>query len=251
MNKPVTAFVGTLIHSVSFGNLEMIANGAVLHCNGIITEIVDLDKNPNALKDVSHVCDYKGKLIIPGFVDAHCHAPQYVFTGTGMDLGLLEWLNKYTFPTESKFKDEVFARYAYEKSVKRHLKCGTTCAAYFATLHLNASKVLADVIQASGQRSLVGKVNMDRNSPDFYIEPTDSGCMETEEFLRYVLNMTTTGSDFLKLVDADEVTEEDMMSDLSPSRFDSRNSLLNKTNMPRVMPVITPRFVPTCRYICI
>ena len=50
-----------------------------------------------------HILDCRGKLILPGFVDAHCHAPQYMFTGTGMDLPLLQWLEKYTFPCESRF----------------------------------------------------------------------------------------------------------------------------------------------------
>jgi hypothetical protein len=54
---------------------------------------------------------------MPGMVDAHTHAPQYVFTGTGSDLPLLDWLNKYTFPTEAKFSDVAFAADAYGKGV--------------------------------------------------------------------------------------------------------------------------------------
>ena len=46
--------------------------------------------------------DYTGKLIIPGMTDLHVHAPQFAFRGLGMDLELLEWLNTYTFPEESK-----------------------------------------------------------------------------------------------------------------------------------------------------
>ena len=49
-------------------------------------------------------------VLIPGMIDTHVHAPQFAFTGTGYDLPLLEWLNKYTFPCESRFKDLDFAR---------------------------------------------------------------------------------------------------------------------------------------------
>lgn len=35
---------------------------------------------------------------------------QYVYTGTGMDLPLLEWLETHTFPVEARFKDTAFAR---------------------------------------------------------------------------------------------------------------------------------------------
>lgn len=100
---------------------------------------------------------------------------QYVFAGTGMDLPLLQWLEKYTFPCESRFSDLEFARVAYEKSVKRHLKYGTTFASYFATIHSSAARVLVDVITTCGQRAHVGKVSMDRNSPSFYIEDTSRG----------------------------------------------------------------------------
>lgn len=54
---------------------------------------------------------------MPGFVDTHIHAPQYVYTGTGYDVPLLQWLEKYTFPVESKFKCTKFAEYAYRKVV--------------------------------------------------------------------------------------------------------------------------------------
>lgn len=54
---------------------------------------------------------------MPGFVDTHIHAPQYVNSGTGYDVMLLEWLRKYTFPTEAHFKDLEFATDVYTKAV--------------------------------------------------------------------------------------------------------------------------------------
>lgn len=50
-------------------------------------------------------------------------------------------LETYTFPCEARFADLDFAREIYTKSVNRHLKNGTTTCSYFATLHLDASKV--------------------------------------------------------------------------------------------------------------
>ena len=54
---------------------------------------------------------------MPGLIDTHIHAPQYPNTGTGHDLPLLDWLEKYTFPTEAKFKDLTFAEDTYHKVV--------------------------------------------------------------------------------------------------------------------------------------
>lgn len=60
---------------------------------------------------------YFRQFLIPGFVDTHIHAPQYVFTGTGYDLPLLQWLEKYTFPSESRFGNTEFAKDVYRKVV--------------------------------------------------------------------------------------------------------------------------------------
>ena len=50
-----------------------------------------------------------GKLITPGFIDTHLHAPQLEMIGS-YGGHLLEWLNRYTFPTERKFEDPKHAR---------------------------------------------------------------------------------------------------------------------------------------------
>lgn len=65
-----------------------------------------------------NICVYFcSQFVIPGFVDTHIHAPQYPNCGKGLDLGLLEWLEKYTFPTEAKFKDPKFAEHVYDRAV--------------------------------------------------------------------------------------------------------------------------------------
>ncbi|KAI9335930.1 hypothetical protein BDR26DRAFT_865376 [Obelidium mucronatum] len=97
-----TIHVGTIIHSLSLGRLEVIERGAiVVSGQGSIAAVEDLAQTPlDSLKTKfpeASVCDAGKKLIVPGFVDAHCHAPQYSFVGTGMELPLLDWLNKYTF----------------------------------------------------------------------------------------------------------------------------------------------------------
>lgn len=217
--------IGTIVHSIGFGEIELIENGMIVYdCFGVIQNVFDLSKV--ALKDIDvkidGIIDCSGKLIVPGFVDAHCHAPQYVFTGTGMDLPLLAWLEKYTFPSESRFSDIEFARRAYKKAIKRHMKSGTTFASYFATLHNDASKVLVEVINEVGQRAFVGKVSMDRNCPDFYIENTDDGCRDAEDFVRCVLSQTEVGNQFLKFVDnSNDVGCSNQVIPFKPSKNDT------------------------------
>ncbi|KAJ3062716.1 hypothetical protein HDU98_001426 [Podochytrium sp. JEL0797] len=208
--QDTTIHVGTIIHSLSLGNLEVIERGAiVVNHAGKILDVQAVDdrslvslrsKHPNSL-----LMDVGTSLIIPGFIDAHCHAPQYSFAGTGMELPLLEWLTTYTFPSEARFKDPTYARTHYLTAVSRFLLNGTTTASYFATIHLSSTKTLVDVVMQLGQRGFIGKVNMDRNAPDYLTESTDESIRDTKEFVDHVL-----------------------------AKRD-----------PLVQPVITPRFVPS------
>lgn len=243
--------LGGIIHTIKFGQLEIIEKGAIIYnSTGIIENIIDLNipNNKNYLNDINNdnIIDYSDKIIIPGFVDCHCHAPQYVFTGTGMDMDLMDWLKTYTFPVESKFSNNDFAKLAYKKSVQRHLKNGSTFASYYATIHKDAALILADIINNVGQRAFVGKVAMDRNSPDFYIESTEDSINNTESFLRSVLSLTDIGKQFLENIDIESTTSIITPNDVNPSSFLLRPTLLNNINSPLVLPCITPRFIPTC-----
>ncbi|KAF3850735.1 hypothetical protein F7725_012507, partial [Dissostichus mawsoni] len=129
------------------------------------------------------------EFFMPGLVDTHIHAPQYSYAGTALDLPLLEWLNKYTFPVESRFKDLEFAQQVYSQVVKRTLRNGTTTACYFATIHTDASLLLAKIANDFGQRALVGKVCMDsNNSVKHYKETNQESQDETCRFIAELLN---------------------------------------------------------------
>jgi cytosine/adenosine deaminase-related metal-dependent hydrolase len=44
--------------------------------------------------------------------------------------------------------------------------------------------VLVDVVRRAGQRAYVGKVSMDRNSPDYLIETTGDAMRDAEAFAK-------------------------------------------------------------------
>ncbi|XP_028270923.1 guanine deaminase [Parambassis ranga] len=147
------------------------------------------------------------EFFMPGMIDTHIHASQYSYAGTALDLPLLQWLNTYTFPVESRFKDLEFAHRVYTQVVKRTLRNGTTTACYFATIHTDASLLLGKIANDFGQRAMVGKVCMDRNNGvKHYKESAQESQDETCRFIK---------------------------------------ELLNK-KYPLVKPVVTPRFAPSC-----
>lgn len=130
-----------------------------------------------------NIVDYGDKLIIPGMNDLHCHAPQFRNLGMAMDKELIPWLNEYTFPEESKYKDIEYAKKMYGRFIKEIWRQGTTRIAVYATIHKEASALLMDMFLKAGLGALVGKVNMDRNSPSYLVETLDNSLKDTEELL--------------------------------------------------------------------
>ncbi len=137
--------------------------------------------------------DFGDKLIIPGLCDLHLHVCQYAFRGTDMDLELLDWLNTQAFPEEARYENLEYAEKAYDMFVQELLFSSTTSALIFATLHRQASLVLMEKLEKSGLRSLVGKVNMDRNSPPYLIEETSASLFKTEEWIKESGRFKKTG----------------------------------------------------------
>ena len=128
--------------------------------------------------------DFGGRLIIPGLCDLHLHACQYAYRGTGMDLELLDWLNFRAFPEEARYENLEYAGKAYDIFVSDLLRSPTTSAVIFATLHREATLLLMEKLEKSGLRCLVGKVDMDRNSPSYLCEETVSGLEDTERWIK-------------------------------------------------------------------
>ena len=114
--------------------------------------------------------DYEDKLIIPGMVDLHVHAPQYAFRGMCMDLELMDWLNQYTFPEEEKYTNLDYAEKAYSIFTKHLKNSATTRACIFATRHREATVLLMELMEKTGLVSYVGKVNMDREASEALVE---------------------------------------------------------------------------------
>lgn len=113
-------------------------------------------------------------LISPGFIDTHLHAPQLEMIGS-YGGHLLEWLNRYTFPTEAKFADPEYARRGAQAFFAELLRNGTLCALVFSTIHAEATDIFFEEAERTGFRGIIGKTMMDRNAPAYLLEnPSDS-----------------------------------------------------------------------------
>lgn len=204
---------GDFVHAPKPGEVEILRDAIItIDTTGTISDIALPESAAHAAlatrPDLVLIPD--GQFVIPGFVDLHIHAPQYPQLGEALDVPLEVWLGKYTFPLEARYADLDFARERYAQLVADLLRGGTTTALYFATVHREASVLLAEICLEEGQRGLVGKVVMDDPDacPDYYRDASaESAIADTRAFIDTVR----------ALPDND-----------------------------RVLPVVTPRFIPSC-----
>jgi len=203
MNQNIFALHGQIAYAPSADVLRAMENGYLI-CRG--QDVLGaFDSLPEEYAGIP-VTDYGDCLIIPGLVDLHVHAPQYAFRGLGMNLELLDWLNRYTFPEEQKYADLSYAGAMYGIFADDLLHSATTRAVVFATIHGPATVLLMNKLADTGLGAMVGKVNMDRNSPEGLCESSaEASLAATEEWVNDTLG-----------------------------RF------------ARVSPIITPRFIPSC-----
>lgn len=119
------------------------------------------------------VTEYPNSLIIPGFIDTHIHYPQTEMVAA-YGTQLLEWLNTYTFPVESKFADAAYAREIADRFLGELLRCGTTTALVFGTVHTESVDAFFEACEERNLRMIAGKVMMDRNAPDYLVDTAQS-----------------------------------------------------------------------------
>ena len=175
-----TIIKGNIIHAPELGRLDILPGGHLVLEDGVIQAISQaLPKEYAGLP----VTDYGDKLILQSFADCHLHGSQYPFLGTGMDVTLLDWLQKYAFPVEKRFADVNYARMVYRQLAEELIANGTTRVIMFSSLHADGTLVLMEELERAGISGYVGKVNMDRNGSDELHETTEESISETLRWL--------------------------------------------------------------------
>jgi guanine deaminase len=213
------AFLGTALHAPVLGQLEVLRGALIVVGSDGRIGAVHRGDSPEIGRFVEGFAA-AGRLVtlgpdqclVPGMVDLHVHAPQWPQLGKALDLPLEEWLRVHTFPLEARFADVNYAQSVYESLVDGLLANGTTTALYFASIHLPATRILADICLRRSQRALIGRVAMDdpQQCPSYYRDASaQSADEDTRAFIAYVQSMPGNEAEV-------------------------------------VMPVVTPRFIPSC-----
>ncbi len=116
--------------------------------------------------------DWRGHLLLPGFIDTHVHSPQ-IGVMASYGTALLDWLNNHTFPAERAWADPEVAARGSAHFLDALLSHGTTAAAVFPTVHKGSAEALFAAARERGMRIVAGKVLMDRHAPPGLIDDPD------------------------------------------------------------------------------
>ncbi len=175
------AYKGNVLYSESKDVLISKEHSYILVFDGMVKGICN--ELPEGIPK-ENIIDWGDNLIIPGFCDMHVHAPQFLQRGIGMDRELLDWLNTYTYPNEAKFQDKNHAIKVYTSFADELIRQGTLHVNCFPSIHYEASEILLNILQQRGLFAFTGKLNMDQNSPEYYIENTEQSISDTERFIK-------------------------------------------------------------------
>jgi guanine deaminase len=158
-------------------------DGLLLVDQGRILAIGDYRELGARLPAGVKVVDYSGKVIMPGMIDSHLHFPQTDMIASPAP-GLLPWLETYTFPTERQFGDPQHGRQVAGFFLDELLRCGTTTAMVYCTVHKESVDAFFETAAKRNLRMAAGKVLMDRNCPDFLCDTAEGGVRDSEELIR-------------------------------------------------------------------
>lgn len=190
----ITAHRASILHFLADPDLVKQGNVALEDCyqyfdDGLLITENGHVKAVGAAKDLLAtlsnevtVHEHNNALIMPGFIDTHIHYPQTEMIAAYGEQ-LLEWLEKYTFPTEAQFEDEAYARDIAERFLDELLRAGTTTALVFGTVHKASVDAFFKACEVRNLRMIAGKVMMDRNAPDNLTDTPESSYIDSKALI--------------------------------------------------------------------
>ncbi len=128
----------------------------------------------------TNLVDFGHSVLMPGFFDMHFHWVQDDVREMPKD-SLLEWLQKYTFPTEMKFADKKFSQQRAKHFFKKLSSAGTIGGACYSSIHETALAAAMDEVQGD---FVIGNVLMNMNSPEELTQTEDESLLLTKKLIK-------------------------------------------------------------------
>jgi 5-methylthioadenosine/S-adenosylhomocysteine deaminase len=122
--------------------------------------------------------DARGRVIMPGLINTHTHAPMVMYRGLADDLALMDWLQKYIFPAEAKTVSPAFVRTGTRLAVLEMIRSGTT--AYVDMYYFEEE--IARATKEAGLRGVLGQTIIEFPVPD--AKTPGDALARTEAFIK-------------------------------------------------------------------
>ncbi|HET7698295.1 MAG TPA: amidohydrolase [Vicinamibacterales bacterium] len=159
------------------GNRRVIEGGAVA-IDGRDIVGVDTSAAIAARFRGRETIDAAGRVIMPGLINTHTHAPMVLFRGLADDLALMDWLQKYIFPAEAKTVSPAFVRAGTRLAALEMIESGTTA---YADMYYFEEEI-ARATKAAGIRGILGQTIIQFPVPD--AKTPAEGLARTERFAK-------------------------------------------------------------------
>lgn len=186
-SQKMNFYIATIINPQSDTKCDYYLHGLlVTEASGKEPKIIDIlplekgvnkyakSMNPKNTRDFGHA------VIMPGFFDMHFHWVQDDVREMPKD-SLLGWLEKYTFPTEMKFKDKKYTEKRATEFFQKLVEHGTLGGACYSSIHEHA--VDAAMKRAQGH-FVIGNVLMNMNSPEELTQTEEESLKITKSLLK-------------------------------------------------------------------
>jgi 5-methylthioadenosine/S-adenosylhomocysteine deaminase len=139
---------------------ELIEEGYVAIKDGKIAALGNMSEL-SATYEAGKIITGRGRMVMPGLVNSHTHAPMTLFRGLADDLELMTWLNEHIFPAEAKSVNPEMAYWCTKLAAAEMILSGTTTVAdgYFL------EDSVAEAFIESGIRSVAAQGVIDFPAP--------------------------------------------------------------------------------------
>jgi 5-methylthioadenosine/S-adenosylhomocysteine deaminase len=159
------------------GALRILEDGAIAVRGDRIVEVgsrAAIDRKYQAKRRISA----EGKIVLPGLINTHNHAPMVLFRGIADDLKLMDWLQNYIFPAEAKNVSREFVTWGTLLACLEMIHSGTTT---YADMYYFEDSI-ADATAKAGMRGVLGETIIQFPAPDN--KTPEEALAYTEKFIR-------------------------------------------------------------------
>lgn len=150
----------------------VIKNGKVVlfEKDNVIIKKVDIQVEDGKIRKVQEniepqikekVIDATNKVVMPGFINTHCHAAMSIFRGTFEGCNLYTWLNEKIWPIEANLTE----KQVYDASmisILEMISTGTTCF----NDHYFISEATRKAVELTKMRAVLTRVLMDNDGEE-------------------------------------------------------------------------------------